>query len=250
MAHVESSEIGHGRQIGRVMQVGALVGNCRRIQLLPVAVRSYEFWRLSSERNIPKLFGLESLLLLITNIIEFNKRSLSQSLADTAVLAAGHAFDNLQNWLDKPSKEKQKLDRTISHQEPVDSEEPYERKSLIIDLLNNSTVPRDPLISPMYASDEVIRQLPPACHLDPLLDDTIAFASRLRSAGGRVASVDLLPAIPHGFLNFTLMSPECRRGAKICLERIKQALGYSLGSPNALTLQNESQACCTNNTIK
>ncbi|RCN35675.1 hypothetical protein ANCCAN_18456 [Ancylostoma caninum] len=164
---------------------------------------------------------------------QIHKRSLSQSLADTAVLAAGHALDNLQDWLEKPSKEKQKLDRTISHKEPnrTEVEEPCERKSHILDLLNKSVVPRDPLISPMYASDDVIRQLPPvyfvACHLDPLLDDTIAFASRLRSAGGRVGSVDLLPAVPHGFLNFTLMSPECRRGAKICLQRIKQALGYT-----------------------
>ncbi|KAE9413134.1 hypothetical protein Angca_004624 [Angiostrongylus cantonensis] len=161
---------------------------------------------------------------------QIHKRSLSQSLADTAVLAAGHAFDNLQDWLEKPSKEKQKLDRTVSHSDHVDSEKPCTRRSFVLDLLDSSTVPRDPLISPMYAADEVIRQLPPvyfiACHLDPLLDDTIAFASRLQAAGGRVGSVDLLPAIPHGFLNFTLVSPECRRGAKICLERIKQALGY------------------------
>ncbi|WKY16774.1 hypothetical protein Q1695_001415 [Nippostrongylus brasiliensis] len=162
---------------------------------------------------------------------QVHKRSLSQSLADTAVLAAGHALDNLQDWLEKPSKEKQKLDRTVSHKETVEEvEEPCERKSFIVDLLNRSSVPRDPLISPMYATDDVIRQLPPvyfvACHLDPLLDDTIAFAQRVQAAGGRVASVDLLPAVPHGFLNFTLMSPECRRGAKICLQRIKQALGY------------------------
>ncbi|RCN30304.1 hormone-sensitive lipase [Ancylostoma caninum] len=92
-----------------------------------------------------------------------HKRSLSQSLADTAVLAAGHALDNLQDWLEKPSKEKQKLDRTISHKEPnrTEVEEPCERKSHILDLLNKSVVPRDPLISPMYASDDVIRQLPP-----------------------------------------------------------------------------------------
>ncbi|KAK6765830.1 hypothetical protein RB195_025631 [Necator americanus] len=163
---------------------------------------------------------------------QIHKRSLSQSLADTAVLAAGHALDNLQDWLEKPSKEKQKLDRTVSHKEAVANqiEEPCVRKSHLLELLNRSTVPRDPLISPMYASDDIIRQLPPvyfvACHLDPLLDDTIAFASRLRTAGGRVGSVDLLPAVPHGFLNFTLMSPECRRGAKICLQRIKEALGY------------------------
>uniref|UniRef100_A0A1I7X9D6 Hormone-sensitive lipase n=1 Tax=Heterorhabditis bacteriophora TaxID=37862 RepID=A0A1I7X9D6_HETBA len=114
----------------------------------------------------------------------------------------------------------------------IQSNTPLEKqKSHILDLLSNSAVPRDPLISPLYASDSLIKQLPPtyfiACHLDPLLDDTIAFASKLRSAGGKVMSLDLVPAVPHGFLNFTLMSPECRRGAKICLQRIKQALGIS-----------------------
>ncbi len=38
-------------------------------------------------------------------------------------------------------------------------------------------------------------------------------------------SVDLLDSLPHGFLNFTLMSPEAREGAKLCLKRIRQALG-------------------------
>ncbi|KAK5976448.1 hypothetical protein GCK32_018848, partial [Trichostrongylus colubriformis] len=53
---------------------------------------------------------------------QVHKRSLSQSLADTAVLAAGHALDNLQDWFEKPSKEKQKLDRTVSHKEPLKAE--------------------------------------------------------------------------------------------------------------------------------
>ncbi|PAV81168.1 hypothetical protein WR25_14542 isoform D [Diploscapter pachys] len=158
------------------------------------------------------------------------KRSISQSLADTAVMAAGHAIDNLQDWLEKPTKHK--LERTTSHKEPQMVKTPTETKSHLLELLSNSSVPRDPLISPMYASDEVIRQLPPiyfvACHLDPLLDDTIEFAKKLRAAGGKVGSIDLLPSVPHGFLNFTMMSPECRQGAKICLQRIKQALGFNL----------------------
>ncbi|KAJ1364148.1 hypothetical protein KIN20_024169 [Parelaphostrongylus tenuis] len=53
---------------------------------------------------------------------QIHERSLSQSLADTAVLAAGHAFDNLQDWLEKPSKEKQKLKRTVSYSDHVGSE--------------------------------------------------------------------------------------------------------------------------------
>ncbi|GMR61075.1 hypothetical protein PMAYCL1PPCAC_31270 [Pristionchus mayeri] len=159
------------------------------------------------------------------------KRSLSQNLVDTAALAAGHALDNLSDWLDRPS-EKQKLERAQStrsqmHQE----EEQMERKKNMLEELSSSDVPRDPLISPMYATDEMLRQLPPtylvACHLDPLLDDSIAFARKLREAGGDVRSLDLIPSVPHGFLNFTLMSPECRDGAKLCLVRIKQALGIT-----------------------
>ena len=41
-----------------------------------------------------------------------HKRSLSQNLVDTAALAAGHALDNLSDWLDRPDK--QRLERTPS----------------------------------------------------------------------------------------------------------------------------------------
>ncbi|GMT36308.1 hypothetical protein PFISCL1PPCAC_27605, partial [Pristionchus fissidentatus] len=159
-----------------------------------------------------------------------HKRSLSQNLVDTAALAAGHALDNLSDWLDRPT-EKQKLERVQStrSQNYQSEEEQIEQKKNVLEELSSSDVPRDPLISPMYATDEMLRQLPPCylvgCHLDPLLDDSIAFARKLREAGGQVRSLDLLPSVPHGFLNFTLMSPECRDGAKLCLLRIKQALG-------------------------
>jgi len=46
-------------------------------------------------------------------------RSLSQSLADTAALAAGHAIDNFSNWLDAPMEplgysDKKKLSRAAT----------------------------------------------------------------------------------------------------------------------------------------
>jgi len=63
-----------------------------------------------------------------------------------------------------------------------------------------------------------------ACHLDPLLDDTIMFAKKVRDSGGRVISVDLLDSLPHGFLNFAPMSADCQNGANLCLERIKETL--------------------------
>lgn len=36
-----------------------------------------------------------------------------------------------------------------------------ERKKNVLEELSASDVPRDPLISPMYATDEMLRQLPP-----------------------------------------------------------------------------------------
>lgn len=169
-----------------------------------------------------------------------HKRSLSQSIANTAALAAGHAFDNLSDWLEKTSPvgqtDKAKLDRAASLTPQMaakmqQAEAAEAEVSSRIDKLIRRRVPRDALISPLYATADQLRQLPPmwfvACHLDPLLDDTVSFARKARDCGGKVMAVDLLDNLPHGFLNFTLMSPECREGAKICLMRIKEALGMT-----------------------
>ncbi|KAF1747828.1 hypothetical protein GCK72_024294 [Caenorhabditis remanei] len=167
--------------------------------------------------------------------VPVHKRSLSQSLADTAASTAAYALDNLQDWFERPPKEKQKLDRTISRKDDGDILEEVieeeEQPSHLLELVSASTVPRDPLISPLYADNETIRELPPcyfmACHMDPLLDDTISFAGKLRDAGGKVMSVDLLSSVPHGFLNFTLISPECKKSGQVCIGRLKEALGMS-----------------------
>ncbi|KAE9556524.1 hypothetical protein FO519_000218 [Halicephalobus sp. NKZ332] len=168
------------------------------------------------------------------------KRSLSQSLADTAALAAGHAYDNISGWFETPGtpigfNDKQKLSRsaTLTPQmaAKIQQEESKNTDSSFASLLKLN-LPRDPLISPMYASKDVLVQLPPvwfvACHLDPLLDDTVMFARKLRAAGGRVQRVDLLDSIPHGFLNFTLVSPDCLEGSKLCISRIREALGIPI----------------------
>ncbi|KAF8354708.1 hosl-1 [Pristionchus pacificus] len=198
---------------------GSVSNNSLTAALQPVMTLCAAFNRVRKRLAVPSRDGA-------------HKRSLSQNLVDTAALAAGHALDNLSDWLDRPT-EKQKLERAQStrSQMHAEEEETMERKRNVLEELAASDVPRDPLISPMYATDEMLRQLPPTfligCHLDPLLDDTIAFARKLRAAGGDVRSVDLIPSVPHGFLNFTLMSPECRDGAKLCLVRIKQALGIT-----------------------
>ena len=47
------------------------------------------------------------------------------------------------------------------------------------------------------------------CELDPMLDDNIEMAKKLRDLGNEV-HVDVLQELPHGFLNFSLISTDAR----------------------------------------
>lgn len=101
------------------------------------------------------------------------------------------------------------------------------------------TAPSDPFLSPYLASDEVLKKLPPikilSVHMDPCLDDCVFFAKKLRKLGNSV-SMDILDGLPHGFLNFALLSKEANEGSKVCMLRIAELL--DLGSlPSS---QNES----------
>eukprot|EP01063_Lacrimia_lanifica_P008292 TRINITY_DN15362_c0_g2_i2.p1 TRINITY_DN15362_c0_g2~~TRINITY_DN15362_c0_g2_i2.p1 ORF type:complete len:938 (+),score=326.71 TRINITY_DN15362_c0_g2_i2:51-2864(+) len=66
----------------------------------------------------------------------------------------------------------------------------------------------DPLFSPIAASDALLKQLPPirvlACELDPLLDDSVVFVGRLLRLG-LDASIEVIPCMPHGFLNLAYL---------------------------------------------
>ena len=66
---------------------------------------------------------------------------------------------------------------------------------------------RDPLVSPLDASDEALRALPPtflnAAGLDPLLSDTLAFRDRL-AEGGVPHELAVYPGVHHGFMQMTL----------------------------------------------
>lgn len=87
-------------------------------------------------------------------------------------------------------------------------------------------VPNDPYMSPYCASDDDLKKFPPTkilvsssladiwwfnavflktVELDPCLDDCVMFAKRLKSIGNDV-SLDILKGLPHGFLNFSLVS--------------------------------------------
>ncbi|CAF3549789.1 unnamed protein product [Rotaria socialis] len=58
------------------------------------------------------------------------------------------------------------------------------RQAYFLRKLRESPLPSHPHMSPLCASDDILRQFPTthlvACHLDPLLDDSLAFARRLR----------------------------------------------------------------------
>ncbi|XP_049875034.1 hormone-sensitive lipase isoform X2 [Pectinophora gossypiella] len=89
------------------------------------------------------------------------------------------------------------------------------------------SVPRDPLLSPYWADDNLLRRFPPVriltVHLDPCLDDCVMFAKKLKGLGNTVG-IDVLEGLPHGFLNFSLMAKEANEGSKLCVERIKQLM--------------------------
>lgn len=59
-----------------------------------------------------------------------------------------------------------------------------------------------------------------ACALDPMLDDSVMFAKRLRSIEQPV-TLCVVDDLPHGFLSLSQLSRETREAANICVERIR-----------------------------
>ncbi|XP_052059671.1 hormone-sensitive lipase-like [Mytilus californianus] len=87
---------------------------------------------------------------------------------------------------------------------------------------------KNPYMSPLLASEELLKDLPPvylvACHLDPLLDDSVSFAKKLRDLNKKV-DLHLIDDLPHGFLNFSMVSKEARLASDICVSKIMSVLG-------------------------
>lgn len=85
-------------------------------------------------------------------------------------------------------------------------------------------VPSDPYLSPFCASDEDLKKFPPTriltVQLDPCLDDCVMFARRLKRAGNDI-HLDILEGLPHGFLNFSLISRDAYEGSKVCVQLMK-----------------------------
>ncbi|XP_049802606.1 hormone-sensitive lipase isoform X2 [Schistocerca nitens] len=87
------------------------------------------------------------------------------------------------------------------------------------------TVPPDPLLSPYLTSDSILQKFPPvgilSVEMDPCLDDCVMFARKLRNLDVPV-TLDVLPGLPHGFLNFSPLSKEAHSGSMLCVQRIQQ----------------------------
>lgn len=65
---------------------------------------------------------------------------------------------------------------------------------------------------------------PQACALDPMLDDSVMFARRLRCLGQSV-TLRVVEDLPHGFLSLAALCRETRQAAELCVERIRLVLG-------------------------
>mmetsp|Transcript_19278 Transcript_19278/g.43477 ORF Transcript_19278/g.43477 Transcript_19278/m.43477 type:complete len:874 (-) Transcript_19278:1776-4397(-) len=80
----------------------------------------------------------------------------------------------------------------------------------------------DPLISPLFAADEVLRFFPTtlifASSEDPLLDDSVQFNGRLRSLGVK-STLKAVSCVPHAFWALTTAGvPEARSVQRQCEE--------------------------------
>lgn len=99
-------------------------------------------------------------------------------------------------------------------------------------------VARDPFMSPLLASDELLKDMPPvyfmSLNFDPCLDDSITFCQRL-SALDRPVVIDVVDGLPHGYLNFLPFSQEAHNGSDLCIERLREALKLT---------QNVDNGCC------
>uniref|UniRef100_A0A3P9IYZ9 Hormone-sensitive lipase n=1 Tax=Oryzias latipes TaxID=8090 RepID=A0A3P9IYZ9_ORYLA len=102
--------------------------------------------------------------------------------------------------------------------EPLRSDQFAEMK------LQSSPVFKDPFCSPLLAPDSMLKGLPPihivACALDPMLDDSVMFAKRLRSVDQPV-TLCVVDDLPHGFLSLSQLSKETKEAANVCVERIR-----------------------------
>ncbi|XP_074837127.1 hormone-sensitive lipase isoform X2 [Carettochelys insculpta] len=106
--------------------------------------------------------------------------------------------------------------------EPLRSDQPPASLAL-----ETSPVVKNPFMSPLLAPDSMLRGLPPvhivACALDPMLDDSVMFARRLRELG-RPVTLRIVPDLPHGFLSLSQLCRETRQATALCTCVIREIL--------------------------
>eukprot|EP00064_Thunnus_orientalis_P011637 superscaffoldBa00001697_g11668 len=94
--------------------------------------------------------------------------------------------------------------------------EPLRSEQLAEMRVESSPVVKDPFCSPLLAPDSMLKGLPPvhivACALDPMLDDSVMFAKRLRNIDQPV-TLCIVDDLPHGFLSLSQLSRETREAA-------------------------------------
>ncbi|OCT70823.1 hormone-sensitive lipase isoform X3 [Xenopus laevis] len=93
--------------------------------------------------------------------------------------------------------------------------------------LQTSAIVHNPYMSPLLAPDNMLQGLPPvhivACALDPMLDDSVMFAKRLRALN-RPVTLQVVENLPHGFLSLSQLSRETREATAVCVQCIDQIL--------------------------
>lgn len=85
------------------------------------------------------------------------------------------------------------------------------------------------LLSPMMCSEVQMEALPPVTiicgSLDPLLDDAVSFAHKMKRAGRRGDIFNVIESMPHGFLNMCQVNVKAREGMKLMAKMMGEYLG-------------------------
>jgi len=104
-------------------------------------------------------------------------------------------------------------------------------------------ISKDPLMSPLLASDDILKKFPKliivACSLDPLLDDSIDFIRRMKKLK-KDSEIFIVDDLPHGFLNFNFASSEAREANDLITACIKCVLKIGLKQNNSFPLSPEA----------
>lgn len=142
-------------------------------------------------------------------IFDVSKDTLSvQNLQSKVHRVASSLVDSVSSTFDQITRTNRPIIRNYSCDDAEDIRR-WENDEIVSDSPSCDfifTVPKDPFLSPFYASDDMLVQFPPikmlSLSLDACLDDSIEYAKRLRDLNVDL-TLDILDGLPHGFLNFS-----------------------------------------------